>query len=304
MPSILIRPFQRHDRDQVTELVNAHIGAVLPGVSISVNAVMSQLEREPGEIIVDPWVRERATLVAIERERVVAAAHLLRYASGEHVGETYRDLGEIRWIVCEPENGAAADALLAACAERFDGWGVARCGADVSLPCPCCYGVVDCWPHLKAALVRNGFRHEGRAEVILVAEVASLPSGGDPPLPSLTLRRELGGAILAGTRLGAWREDELVGQVLLATDLTNGGTLSRLAGWGEVDTLRVEEAHRRQGVATWLLGHAADWLRLGRCDRLIAYCESGQDDVLAFAARAGFRELARTERGWMRAPGA
>jgi len=25
----------------------------------------------------------------------------------------------------------------------------------------------------------------------------------------------------------------------------------------------VEEGHRRRGIATWLIGHAADWLRLG-----------------------------------------
>src|ERR1700704_239094 len=98
MPSTVIRPFERRDREQVTDLVNAHIGAVLPGVSVSVNAVMSQLEREPGEAIVDPWVSERATLVAIERERVIAAAHLLRYASDARVSESYRDLGEIRWL--------------------------------------------------------------------------------------------------------------------------------------------------------------------------------------------------------------
>ncbi len=59
MPSIQIRPFQRADREQLTKLVTAHIAAVLPGVSVSVNTVMSQLEREPAEAIVDPWVSER-----------------------------------------------------------------------------------------------------------------------------------------------------------------------------------------------------------------------------------------------------
>ena len=49
--------------DQLTALVNAHAAAVLPGVSASVNAVLAQLEREPGEFIVDPWVSERQTLV-------------------------------------------------------------------------------------------------------------------------------------------------------------------------------------------------------------------------------------------------
>ena len=49
----------------------------MPGVSVSVNAVLSQLEREPGEIVVDQRVVERATLVAEQRGRVIAAAHLL-----------------------------------------------------------------------------------------------------------------------------------------------------------------------------------------------------------------------------------
>ena len=123
MQPILTRPFQRGDRERVTALVNAHIDAVLPGVSVSVNAVMSQLEREPGEYIVDPWVHERATLVAIERERVVAAAHLLRYASEERVSESYRNLGEIRWLVFEPDNARAGDALLGACISQFEGLG-------------------------------------------------------------------------------------------------------------------------------------------------------------------------------------
>lgn len=49
-----IRPFRRSDRDQLTALVNAHAQAVVPGVSVSVNAVLSHLEREPGEFVVDP----------------------------------------------------------------------------------------------------------------------------------------------------------------------------------------------------------------------------------------------------------
>jgi hypothetical protein len=79
MPSVEVRPFRRGDREQLTALVNAHVQAVVPGVSVSVNTVMSQLERDPGEFIVDPWVAERATLVAEQRGRVAAAAHLLRY---------------------------------------------------------------------------------------------------------------------------------------------------------------------------------------------------------------------------------
>jgi hypothetical protein len=69
MPSVHVRPFRRDDREHLTALVNTHVQAVVPGVSVSVNAALSQLEREPGEFIVDPWVVERATLVAERRGR-------------------------------------------------------------------------------------------------------------------------------------------------------------------------------------------------------------------------------------------
>ncbi len=63
MPAV-VRRFDRRDRDQLTELMNLHVAAVIPGVVLSVNTVLSQLEREPGESIVDPWVAERYCLVA------------------------------------------------------------------------------------------------------------------------------------------------------------------------------------------------------------------------------------------------
>ncbi len=298
MSAAVIRPFQRSDREQVTRLVNAHVEAVMPGVSVSVNAVMSQLEREPGEAIVDPWVLERSTLVALERERVVAAALLLRYAAGERVGESYRNFGEIRWLVFGPGSERAADELMAACGAQFARWGVARSGADMSLPCPCCYGVPDAWPHLRELLVRHGFRHEGHTETILVAAVAALPSALPAPLDGLTVQRELGGPAVAGPRLGARLAGELIGFVDLSSDLTGGGALSRLAGWAEIDSLWVDEPYRRQHVGTWLMAQAAEWLRLGHADRLVAYCAAGQHDVRAFASRVGFGVLAHTERGW------
>jgi hypothetical protein len=42
----------------------------VPGLGASVATVLSQLEREPGEFIVDPWVTERVTLVAEQHDRV------------------------------------------------------------------------------------------------------------------------------------------------------------------------------------------------------------------------------------------
>lgn len=66
---------------------------------VSTHALLSQLEREPGEFIVDPWVVERVTLVAEQRGRIAAAAHLLRYGGGPQVDPSYREAGEIRWLL-------------------------------------------------------------------------------------------------------------------------------------------------------------------------------------------------------------
>src|SRR5215470_1359900 len=102
MSSMQVRPFRRADRNQLSDLVNAHAEAVVPGMGTSVAALLASLERQPGEAITDPWVRERATLVAEQRHRIVGAAHLLRYFADERAGPAYRGLGEIRWLSSGP----------------------------------------------------------------------------------------------------------------------------------------------------------------------------------------------------------
>ena len=192
MPPIEIRPFQRSDREQLTALVNLHVESVVPGGAVSVNALMSQLEREPGEPLVDPWVVERLTLVAIEKHAVVAGAHLLRYGGGDEVGPWYRDAAEIRWLVCSPAADAAGAALVAASCRAMADWGATTEHADGALPAPFVYGIPACWPHVRAILQRAGFVHEGHVEIVLVARVDELPNVGPPPLPHLELRRTLG----------------------------------------------------------------------------------------------------------------
>jgi GNAT superfamily N-acetyltransferase len=300
VPSIEVRPFQRRDREQLTALVNAHIEAVLPGVAVSVNAVLSQLEREPGETLVDPWAIDRATFVAVVRDAVVAAAHLVRYGTGERVSDSYRDTAEIRWLVFAPGEEAAADALVARSVAAMGEWGVGRMYADGSLPAPAIYGIPDVWPHVADALRRAGFAPGDRVEAVLVADVAGLPHGGPPPLEGLTVRRALGGH---ATRFSAVLDGRVAGFFEVQADLTAGGALSRLAGWADVWELHVAEDVRRRGIATWLVGHGADWLRLARAERLIDYAIVGDGDGdahLAFATALGFRELTRATRGWSR----
>jgi GNAT superfamily N-acetyltransferase len=94
--------------------------------------------------------------------------------------------------------------------------------------------------------------------------------------------------------------EDVIGYVEVESDHTSGGTLSRLAGWADLGNLHVQEAHRRRGVGTLLVAHAAEWLRLGGVARLISYADPDDTVSLAFHEAAGFRELTRTMRGWAR----
>jgi len=306
MSEVQVRPFRRPDREQLTALVNAHVQAVVPGVSVSVNTVMSQLERDPGEFIVDPWVAERGTLVADQRGRVVAAAHLLRYGAGAEVGETIRGAGEINWLLYWPEasywpdSTAAADALMAACLDRLRRWQVTRWSADGALPAPGVYGLPGQWPHIRALYERAGFVHDGHTEIVLLARVDELPRPSEPPVAGLEVRRTVG---INGTRLSGSLGEQLVGYIEVDTNLAEGGRLAHLGGWADVGNLHVDEAYRRRGVATWLVGQAADWLRLARVERLLEYAWPEERDLLGLLGGLGFRELTRTARGWVRQPG-
>jgi GNAT superfamily N-acetyltransferase len=315
MSDIEVRPFRRGDRAQLTSLVNAHAAAVVPGLGVSVATVLSQLEREPGEFIVDPWVSERVTLVAEQRDQIVAAAHLLRYARDDRVSPSYRGSGEIRWLLFWPQAPAsggaywaqatqAAEQLIAACSRRFEEWGVTSQEAGGELPVPGVYGVPEQWPHVRALYERAGFVHDGHTEVVYLIEVENLPHLAAPPLPRLEVRRSVG---INGTRLSAVTGGEEIGYIELEI-FQDGERLARHTRWADLGNLHVSEGLQRRGVGTWLLAQAAGWLRLAQVDRLLGYAwledadETGQsyDDYRAFLAGSGFRELTRTKRGWTR----
>jgi GNAT superfamily N-acetyltransferase len=317
MSSIEVRPFRRSDREQLTELVNAHAAAIVPGLGVSVAVVLSQLERQPGEFVVDPWVRTRATLVAEQDQRVTAAAHLLRYAADERVSPAYRDAGEIHWLVFWPEpaypgaaGGArAADELMAASLRQLGAWGVRHQYAGGELPVRGVYGVPRQWPHVRSLYERSGFRATGQVEIVFAALIDDLrPLGATRPagLPELTVRRSVGSA---GTRLSAVTGDEVIGYVE-AEVFDDGERRARHGNWADVGNLHVTGQYRRRGVATWLLGQLAGWLHLAHVDRLLAYTylegrdETGQgyDSDRAFLRALPFTELTQTARGWTRNP--
>ncbi len=314
MPSIEIRSFRRSDRDQLTQLVNSHAEAVVPGMGVSVSALFSSLERQPGEFIEDPWVQERTTLVAEQADRITAAAHLLRYFADERAGTAARDVGEIHWLLfwpeaptgnpCWPDATEAADALMTGCVRQLERWGVTRQHSSGDLPVCGIYGVPEQWPHIRAVYERAGFAHTGHTEMVYLAKVDELPRAATPPVAGTYVRRSVG---TNGTRLSAVRNDEMQGYIEVET-LDEGERLSRHGGWADIGNLSVTGQYRRQGVATWLLGQAADWLQLARVDRLLGYAWlAGRDpmgcdyaDYRAFFAAAGFQELTRNQVGWSR----
>ncbi|MGK5693864.1 N-acetyltransferase [Streptomyces sp. URMC 128] len=304
MPALEVRPFRRADRDQLTDLVNMHVAAVVPGVSVSVNTVLSDLERQPGEFITDPWVAERATLVAEQREYVVAAAHLLRYRADAEVGEAYRDAAEINWFVCRPaasfwpDADQAADLLMRACLAQFARWNARVRYADGALPAPLVYGLPRNWPHIRAVYARAGFQHAGDTEVILIARVADLPEPG--PRPDVTIERTLGEC---GTRFTARAGTRALGFVEIDTALARPERHARAAGLADIGNLHIDPAQHGTGLEHWLLAQAADWLRLCGVDRLVAYESAADSTMLGHLTGAGFRELTRTDRGWEHRPG-
>jgi len=315
MSPIEVRPFRRSDRDQLTQLVNAHAAAVVPGMGASVSAVLSSLERRPGEFIEDPWVSERVTLVAEQQDRIAAAAHLLRYFADDRAGQAARDVGEIRWLLfwpeapagnpCWPDATDAADALITACIRELERWGVTRQHASGELPVRGIYGVPGQWPHIRALYERAGFAHTGHTEFVYLARVDELPRPAKPPVAGLSVRRSAG---MNGTRLSAVISDDVIGYLEVET-LDEGELLSRHGGWADIGNLRVTGQYRRRGVATWLLGQAADWLQLAQVERLLDYAWlDGRDPMgcdyagyRAFLPAAGFGELTRTQLGWSRA---
>lgn len=295
-----IRPFHRADRDQLTALVNVHIAAVVPGWAVSTATLLSSLEHDPSQYVVDPWVASRLTFVAVDDERIVAAAHLKTYAADARVSDDYSGAGEIAWLVCWPRHVAAGCVLADACVAELSRRQVTRIWADGALPTPATYGVPDSWPHVRSILAHAGFDlRDGRTELLLAGALDRVEPVPAPPLPGLRLRREVGSW---GTRFVASTDGgDDVGEVYVRDDLTRGGVLTALAGWAELTVLKVQPASRNQGIGTWLVSQAVDWLRLGGASRILVPVAPDQTtDPVPFFARFGWVQIGSTRRGWRR----
>ena len=62
-----IAPLDRDHLPQVLELVNGHLGAMMPGWSLTPDYLWGRLHREPQESVTDPWVVERRSIVGSSR---------------------------------------------------------------------------------------------------------------------------------------------------------------------------------------------------------------------------------------------
>ncbi|ANW21666.1 N-acetyltransferase [Streptomyces clavuligerus] len=315
MSALTVRPFRREDRDQLTALVNAHAAAVVPGATASVNTVLGSLERRPEEYITDPWVAERATLVAERDGRIVAAAHLLRYREDPEVGPDYRGTGQVSWLLHYPEAGGteaagaaaggdaggghAGDLLASACLARLTRWRVRARYADGALPVPGVYGIPAPWPHVRATLERAGFVPTGGTEILLIAPVAALPAPAVAPLPGYTLHRTLGE--LGTTRLTARTDGTDTAFVELDTTLDRPERRARSGGTADIADLELPD-DAVPGLLPWLLGEARRWLELCGVDRVLAYADPEESADIAALSAHGFTELTRTERGWEHRP--
>ena len=131
-----VQPFEPAYLPQLLELVNLHLGAVVPGWALSGTFLAEHLERDRTEPLTDPWVEERATLCAVDGDgRLLASAHLLRYGEGREVAGGYRGAGEINWLVVLPGRGDAATRVMSAARKRLASWKVRNTvGFPVSRP--------------------------------------------------------------------------------------------------------------------------------------------------------------------------
>lgn len=295
-----IRPFARRDREQLARLVNAHVAVAFPGGYVPAATLLNDLEHPLGEYIIGPWVTDGATIVGIERDRVVAAAHVRLYADDDRVSPGYKHAGEIVWLLCWPEHGDAGRAVRDAAVAQLEAWRTRVHYAGGTLPCPGVYGVSDGWPHVQRIYADGGFTPAGgQVEIVLAGSLASIPPAGEAPIPGLSLHRQLGSL---GTTFNAILDGEVVGLFEVDDDLTSGGTNLAASGWADTCNHRVREDLRRRGIGTWLIRSAAEWLRLGGTTRLLAYVieDERAGECVRYYGRHGLQPINRTVRGWSR----
>jgi GNAT superfamily N-acetyltransferase len=295
---IQVRPFENTHLPQIQKLVNSHLSTIVPGWALPTEYIASRLAADPDEYIIDPWVIERRTLVVVERGSVSAAAHLLRYGNGPEVSKDYNEAGEMKWFLAWPESANSAATLLEAVKEQMYGWQVRHYYATNSLPVPIPGGLPDVWPHIGAFLERAGFYTDFTGtEAIYGGGLPALEPQSDLPVPGIWIERHV---YRDGPCFKVFHGEEEAGSFSVATDLSKGGQLPALLGWGELADIQISENWRNRGLGSWLMGHVVSWLRLAGCSRVIFSVASENESLGAdrFYRRFGWNVLARFKKGW------
>jgi GNAT superfamily N-acetyltransferase len=290
---------------EVRDLINAHLDLMVPGWALTEPFIASHLQRNSGQAITDPWVIERATLCALEGQRLVAAAHLLRYGRGPQVGPAYAGTGEIAWFLAWVDAGEAAAALLDAAHAQMHAWGITPDYAwGTGLPVSPFVGVPDVWPHIAAALTRAGYRPGvGNEEAVYGGALDAGPPPADPPIQGLALQRRLIATLWAANemRFAALLDGREIGKCEVALDLADGGALPALQQWAQLTELDVEGPWRNQDIGAWLVRQAVAWIRLGGRSRLVVATMADNAGAIRFYRRFGWELLVHEQKGWKRA---
>lgn len=270
---VQIAPLDRSHLPQVLALANSHLGTVIPGWSLTADYFWERLKSEPQEYITDPWVVERKSIVGIVKDRVCAAAHIRRYGDDTR----WKGVGEIAWILFWPEEREAGEAVMAECRHQMNAWQVVDEQISGPLPVPACVGIPDVWPHISGLVAQFGYSaNEGIDESVYGGTLNKSSALGEPPVRGVTIHREAG---KFGTRFVARLDGRDIAHCECIADLTQGGQLPALVGWAELSEVETSEMMRNQGVGSWVVGHAVEWLRLARCDRIVLSVARDDDEA-------------------------
>ncbi len=284
--------------DQLARLINSHLAEVMPGWRLPIDVIARSLATASPEHCSDPWVAEGRTLCALEDDRLVGAAQVLRYGSGPEIGSGYRDAAELAWLLFWPGSKVAAGALMDAARMQMMAWGASNLYAcDTSLPVPVVNGVPDSWPHISSALIRGGFRPMPSGEEVLY--VGNLPEAGagGPPIAGLVVRAV---PDEPGQRFLAELNGAEIGFLDWLPDLSFGGTLPALAGWAQLASVAVRDEWRGRGVGRWLVRRTASFLRMLGVRRVVVALTASQEAAGAgiLCRRLGWDPLVRIDQGW------
>ncbi len=295
---VSVEPHREDHLALLQQLVNCHLAGVVPGWRLPAGVIAGSLRPRPGDLDFELGVAERHTLCAVEEDRLLGAAHVLRYTVDGAVGLGYRGAAELAWLLFWPEAEAAAHALIDAARELVAGWGPKRVYAcDTSLPVPVVCGVPESWPHVSAALVRAGFEPLASDEQVLYG--GRVPDVGRPapPVPGLEVRAA---ADEPGQRFLAELDGTEIGFLEWAPDLSCGGSLPALAGWAELCALRIREQWRGRGVGEWLVRRTVPFLSVVGVSQVVVALAARDEEAGAgrFCRRLGWEPVVRLEQGW------